>query len=84
MDLNREKLEKKLKTRLFYLCVENAGRSQMAEAFFRKYAPRGYLAKSAGTRPAGEINPLAVEVMKEMTRTSSTIYNVFKSKRYAA
>jgi protein-tyrosine-phosphatase len=74
MDLNREKLEKKLKTRLFYLCVENAGRSQMAEAFFRKYAPRGYLAKSAGTRPAGEINPLAVEVMKELTSCPNVVF----------
>ena len=37
----------------------------MAEGFFRKYAPRGYAALSAGTRPSGEINPLAVQVMKE-------------------
>jgi arsenate reductase (thioredoxin) len=49
----------------------------MAEAFFRKYAPKGYLATSAGTRPAGEINPLALEVMRElgidMSRQKSTI-----------
>ena len=38
----------------------------MAEAFFRKYAPQGYLATSAGTRPAGEINPLVVDVMREL------------------
>jgi arsenate reductase len=42
---------------VLFVCVENAGRSQIAEAFFRKYAPRCYLAISAGTRPAGEINP---------------------------
>jgi protein-tyrosine-phosphatase len=53
-----------LKTILF-VCVENAGRSQMAEGFFRKYAPKGFVAVSAGTRPAGEINPLAVQAMKE-------------------
>jgi arsenate reductase len=41
--------------------------SQMAEGFFnQKYAPKGYRAISAGTRPASQINPLAVEVMKEV------------------
>jgi protein-tyrosine-phosphatase len=53
-----------MKTILF-VCVENAGRSQMAEGFFQKYAPSGYRAVSAGTRPAGRINPLAVQAMKE-------------------
>jgi arsenate reductase len=51
---------------ILFVCVENAGRSQMAEGFFNKYAPRGFRAVSAGTRPAGEINPLAVEAMKEV------------------
>jgi arsenate reductase len=55
----------KRKTVLF-VCVENAGRSQMAEGFFRKYASRGYFTASAGTRPSGELNPLAVQVMKEV------------------
>src|ERR1051325_6394400 len=50
---------------ILFVCVENAGRSQMAEGFFNKYAPKGYAAVSAGTRPAGEINPLAVRAMKE-------------------
>ena len=53
-----------MKTVLF-VCVENAGRSQMAEGFFKKYAPAGYSAVSAGTRPAGRINPLAAQAMKE-------------------
>ena len=55
----------KLKKVLF-VCVENAGRSQMAEGFFRKYAPKGYEAISAGTKPTPTINPIAVEVMKEV------------------
>jgi protein-tyrosine-phosphatase len=46
--------------------VENAARRQMAEGFFRKYAPRGYMTLSAGTRPVGEINPIAIQVMKEV------------------
>jgi protein-tyrosine-phosphatase len=51
---------------VLFVCVQNAGRSQMAEGFFRKYAPRGYVTLSAGTKPSGEISPLAVEVMKEV------------------
>lgn len=51
---------------ILFVCVENAGRSQMAEGFFNKYAPKGYRAASAGTRPAGEINPIAVQAMKEV------------------
>jgi protein-tyrosine-phosphatase len=37
----------------------------MTEGFFRKYAPRGYSTVSAGTRPAGEINPTVIQAMKE-------------------
>lgn len=51
---------------ILFVCVENAGRSQMAEGFFNKYAPKGYSAVSAGTRPAGEINPVAIQVMNEV------------------
>lgn len=38
----------------------------MAEGFFNKQPPRGYRAISAGTRPAGKMNPLAVQAMKEI------------------
>jgi arsenate reductase (thioredoxin) len=55
----------KEKTVLF-ICVENAGRSQIAEAFFRKYAPRGYMTTTCSTGPAGEINPVIIQAMKEM------------------
>src|SRR5437879_12518020 len=48
--------------RLLFVCVENAGRSQMAEAFAKKY---GLDANSAGTVPSRTINPTVVEVMKE-------------------
>jgi arsenate reductase (thioredoxin) len=51
---------------VLFVCVENAGRSQIAEAFFRKYAPRGYMTVSAGTRPVGEINSVVVQAMKEV------------------
>ena len=35
---------------VLFVSVENAGRSQMAEGFFRKYSPEGYAPLSAGTR----------------------------------
>lgn len=50
---------------ILFVCVQNAGRSQMAEGFFNKYAPKGYEAISAGTKPVSELNPIAVEVMRE-------------------
>lgn len=63
---SKQKNEQQEKVILF-VCVENAGRSQIAEGFFnRKYAPKGYRAISAGTRPASQINPLAVQAMKEI------------------
>ena len=52
--------------KILFVCVENAGRSQMAEAFFRKYSPKGYEPISAGTKPSGAINPVAVQAMKEV------------------
>ncbi len=38
----------------------------MAEGFFRKIAPDGYQGISAGTKPANQINPLAIQVMNEI------------------
>jgi arsenate reductase (thioredoxin) len=52
---------------ILFVCVENAGRSQMAEGFFNKYAPREYEAISAGTRPVSQINPVAIQVMGEVS-----------------
>jgi len=60
---SQERTEKRT---VLFVCVENASRSQMAEAFFRKYAPDGYLATSAGTKPSGRINPMAIQAMKEV------------------
>ena len=52
--------------KILFVCVENAGRSQIAEGFLRKFAPKGFEPCSAGTKPTGEINPLAIEAMKEI------------------
>jgi len=53
------------KQTVLFVCVENAGRSQMAEGFFKKYAPKYCEAISGGTRPVSQINPIAIQVMKE-------------------
>ena len=47
---------------VLFVCVENAGRSQMAEAFARRV---GLEASSAGTIPASRVNPVVVEAMRE-------------------
>ena len=61
------KSEKPAERTVLFVCVENAGRSQIAEGFFnQKYAPKGYRAISAGTRPVSQINPLAVQAMSEV------------------
>jgi protein-tyrosine-phosphatase len=52
--------------RVLFLCVHNAGRSQMAEAFFNALAPPGLVALSAGTQPATDLNPAVVEIMSEV------------------
>ena len=50
---------------VLFVCVHNAGRSQMAAAFFNQRAGGKAVAISAGTRPAGTVNPVVVEAMKE-------------------
>jgi arsenate reductase (thioredoxin) len=52
--------------KILFVCVENAGRSQMAEAFFRKYMPKGFEAISAGTKPSTQVNPIVLQAMKEI------------------
>jgi arsenate reductase len=51
---------------ILFVCVANAGRSQMAESIFNQLNPNGFHAISAGTRPAKELNPLVVEVLREI------------------
>ena len=55
-----------MQKKILFVCVENAGRSQMAEGFFRKYAPDGYEPQSAGTKPIDTVNPLVIVAMKEI------------------
>lgn len=52
--------------RVLFVCVENANRSQMAEAFARMHGGDAVEALSAGSRPSGVINPKAVRFMAEL------------------
>ena len=51
---------------VLFICIHNAGRSQMAEAFFNKLSEGRYKALSAGSRPSDSINPVVVEAMREV------------------
>ena len=51
---------------VLFVCVENAGRSQMVEAFFKKYAKNQFHVISAGTSPSSHLNPVVVSVMNEL------------------
>jgi len=52
--------------KVLFVCVENARRSQMAEAFLNKLAKGQAVAVSAGDRPTSKVDAKAVEVMKEI------------------
>jgi arsenate reductase len=51
--------------KVLFVCVENAGRSQMAEAFANKYGQGKITASSAGIKLAEKVNPTVIEAMKE-------------------
>src|SRR5512132_1454118 len=51
---------------VLFVCVQNAGRSQMAEALFAAAADGRHEARSAGTAPAEHVHPEVVEVMREL------------------
>ncbi len=51
---------------VLFICVHNAGRSQMAEAIFNSLADGRHGATSAGSQPAAQVNPVVVEALKEM------------------
>jgi arsenate reductase len=53
------------KQRVIILCTGNSCRSQMAEAFWRKHGGDQWEIVSAGTKPSGRVDPLAIQVMAE-------------------
>ena len=59
---------------VLFVCVHNAGRSQMAAAIAERLAPGRIHVRSAGSAPTGEINPQAVEVLAERGIGLTTAY----------
>jgi len=53
-------------TRVLFVCLHNAGRSQMSRAFFERYAAGRHQADSAGTTPGKRVHPVVVDVMREV------------------
>jgi len=51
---------------ILFVCNHNAGRSQMAQAFFERHAPDDVRSESAGSQPAKQLWPEVLEVMQEI------------------
>jgi arsenate reductase len=75
----------KKKKKVLFICVHNSARSQMAEAFLKKYGGPRFEVESAGLEP-GTLNPLVAAVMKEINidisgnRTNS-VFDFYKEGR---
>jgi len=52
--------------RVLFVCVENSCRSQIAEAFARMHGAGAVEPYSAGSKPSGQVNPKAIEAMREV------------------
>jgi arsenate reductase (thioredoxin) len=51
---------------VLFVCIQNAGRSQMAQALFDRAAAGAHEARSAGSRPAQHVHPEVVNAMREL------------------
>ncbi len=72
-----------MKQKVLFICVHNSARSQMAKAFLSEICGDQFEAHSAGLE-SGTLNPLAVEVMREIgidisQRQTQSVFDVFKS-----
>jgi arsenate reductase (thioredoxin) len=51
---------------VLFVCLHNAGRSQMSQALFERHADGAHEARSAGTTPGQQVHPEVVEAMREI------------------
>ncbi len=70
---------------VLFVCVHNSSRSQMAEAYLRKYGEKRFIVESAGLEP-GAINPLVMEVMIEegidlSDKQTNSVYDFYREGR---
>lgn len=73
------------KKKVLFICVHNSARSQMAEAFLKKYGGSGFAVESAGLEP-GTLNPLVAAVMKEINidisgNQTNSVFDFYKEGR---
>lgn len=75
----------KTKTKVLFVCIHNSARSQMAEALLKRMGGDDFEVESAGLEP-GKLNPLAIEVMKEVgidisNNKTKSAFDLFKQGR---
>jgi arsenate reductase (thioredoxin) len=73
------------KHKVLFVCIHNSARSQMAEAFLKKYGGDSFEVESAGIEP-GKLNPTVVEVMKEVGidltgKPTQAVFDLFQQGR---
>jgi arsenate reductase len=71
-----------LKHKILFVCIHNSARSQMAEAFLKKYGSEDFEVESAGLEP-GNLNPNVVEVMKAKgidisNNKTQSVFDIFR------
>jgi len=71
------------KTKILFICRHNSGRSQIAEAYLRKFYGDHFDIESAGLEPAEKINPMVVRVMAEdgfdlSDKKPQSVFELFK------
>jgi arsenate reductase len=73
----------KAKKKVLFICQHNSGRSQIAEAYLRKFYGDHFEIESAGLDPAEAVNPMVVQVMKEegfdlSNKKPQSVFDLFK------
>jgi arsenate reductase len=74
------------KAKILFICQHNSGRSQMAEAYLKKFYGEKFDIESAGFEPAASVHPLVIQVMKEVdidlsTKKPQSVFDLFKEGR---
>jgi arsenate reductase len=72
-----------MKAKVLFICIHNSARSQMAETFLNQICGEQFEATSAGLEP-GKLNPMVVEVMKEIGldisgNQTKAVFDIYKS-----
>jgi arsenate reductase len=75
-----------MKSKILFICQHNSGRSQIAEAYLKKFVGDQFQIESAGMEPAERVNPLVVEIMKEegfdlSDKKPQSVFELFKEGR---